>query len=127
MSDNEVTYNLNKLLQPFDFAIFPEDNIKEVKTGMIRISPYNGECDIIVKVPRKSDRSLYDIIGQWINPNSAIIDNFIVKEVRLDVKLIDDKTTSIDIKSCHNKSGNDSSWLDDLIHNKYLKYWGLVV
>lgn len=126
MSDNEVIYNLNKLLQPFDFAILPEDDIKEIKIGMMRLSPYNGECDIIVKVPATSNRTIYEIVGQWINTNSPIIDNFVVKEVGLDVKLNDDERASVTVKSYYDQSAN-SSILDDMIHRKYLKYWGLVI
>lgn len=126
MSENNIkTYDLDKLLHPFDFFIFPEDDIKEVKIGMIRLRPYNGECDIIMKVPGKSGRNLYDIAGQWINPDSPIIDNFVVQEVRIDIRLNNNQRSSVIVKSSYKKPIDYKSPLESLIHHKYLKHWGL--
>ena len=116
-----MNYNLNKLIKPFDFASDPKDNIKNIKITSIRLKPYSGECDITIKVPRGSNKTIYELAQRWINFNeSRFIDIFNVIEVELLFDFQDDQEAlivNINANNSYQIKNPQSNRYDQIIEN----------
>ena len=121
---SNVRFNLDRLLKPHDFPIDPKDNIKSAKITSIRLKPLNGECDITVKIPENSNKTLHEIASRWINfDSSEVVNVFTVREVEIIISFKEDnKNINLQIKSDGSHSLPDFA---SELTNKYLKYWEL--
>lgn len=125
--------NLDPLKQPFDFQTHPQDGIKNVKLVMIRLKPYNDECDITIKIPRNSSKNIHEIIGEQIDYNGSVANYLIVKEAELYIEFHDQNNKAearlsfIRIQSSGKYELKNSDTQNIAIISKYLKYWGLVI
>jgi hypothetical protein len=123
--------NLDLLKKPFDFPTHPQDGIKNVKITMMRLKPYNGECDITLKIPKNGSRDIHEIVAKQIDDSGSIVNSLVVKEVELHIEFhnqnIKEKTNSyfIKIKSSGQYELKNHSAESITIISKYLKYWGL--
>ncbi len=125
--------NLDLLKKPFDFPTYPEDCIKNVKIVMMRLKPYNSECDITLKIPKNGNRNIHEIVAEQIDYRGSIINSLIVKEVELHMEFHNQnnigETNSyfIKIKSSGKYELENPNAKSIIIISKYLKYWGLAV
>ena len=125
---DEGRNSLEKLLKPFDFLTYPEDGIKDVKITLMRLRPFNGDCDITFTLPKSGQRHLYEIVGSKIDYDNFDSSNLLVKEVELniDFELTRYQTSLVNIKSCGQYQLVKSNSEVDYILVKYLKYWQLI-
>ena len=125
---NKITYNLNKLLKPYDFPTDPKDNIKNIKITLVRLSPHNGSCDITINIPNNSERSIYEMAKRWINfEESEIIDIFNIKEIGLAISFYKYESpvlVKINANGSHNADNLRKE--EHQLVEKYLQYWKLV-
>ncbi len=125
--------NLDLLKKPFDFPTYPQDGIKNVKITMMRLKPYNGECDVTLKIPKNGSRNIHEIVAEQIDYSGSIVNSLVVKEVELHIEFYDqnnqEETNShfIKIKSSGKYELKNPNANSIMIISKYLKYWGLAI
>ena len=125
-------FDLSPLKKPFNFPTHPKDGIRNIKIVMMRLKSYNGEFDVTLKIPRSSNRNIHEIIGEQIDYNSSVIDSLIVKEVIINIELIENqyskeqKPSFIKVYSSGKYESEDQNPKNIMILTKYFKYWGLV-
>ena len=127
---NSTNFNpLAKLLKPFDFPTYPEDGIREVKIILMRLRPFNGDCDITFTLPKNGQRHLYEIVGSKIDYDNFDSSNLLVREVELniDFEYSSCQPLLVSIKSCGNYNIKSNNQNIDNILAKYLKYWQLAI
>ncbi len=123
--------NLDLLKKPFDFPTHPQDCIKNVKIVMMRLKPYNSECDITLKIPKNGSRNIHEIVAEQIDYSGSIVNSLIVKEVELHMEFHNQnnigETNSyfIKIKSSGKYELKNPNAKNIFIISKYLRYWGL--
>lgn len=130
-----TSLNLDIFKKPFDFPTHPEDRIKTVKIVMMRLKPYNGECDITLKIPKNGNRNIYEIIKEQVDYNGSIVNSLVVREVELYIEIhhqsnIDKIYPSfINIKSSGKyELKNTKNIPQEIIPTitKYINYWGML-
>jgi hypothetical protein len=129
--------NLDLLKKPFDFPTNPQDGIKNVKIVMMRLKPYNSECDITVKIPKNGNRNIHEIVAEQIDYSGSIVNSLVVKEVELHIEFHNQNNQTdqnykretnsyfIKIKSSGKYELKNPNANSIVIISKYLKYWGL--
>jgi hypothetical protein len=122
-------FSLDKLIKPFDLSTHPQDKIANVKITMMRLKPYNDECEIVIKVPDNS-KTIHQIASRWINfDSSEIINVLTIREVAILMEFHNGEILDFGIKVNGGYSINNSSKKDVAIQSqlieKYLNYWQL--
>jgi hypothetical protein len=134
---NKLKTNLDLLKKPFVFLTHPQDGIKNVKITMMRLKPYNSECDITLKIPKSGSRNIHEIVAEQIDYSGSIVNSLVVKEVELHIEFHNQNNQTdhnykrgtnshfIKIKSSGKYELKNPSAKSIVIISKYLGYWGL--
>jgi len=124
-------YNLERLLEPFDFNLEIQDKIIEAKLLMIKLKPYDDYLsDVTFRVNSRYHKSIYDRIRTWFDRYNLKDSGFNIVQAKLMLRFYDNKNLVFlighptffnitNITSCHDE--------DKIIILKYLKKWQLLV
>lgn len=125
---NATKFNLDRLLMPCDFPTKPEGNIKNVKITSLRLKPLNGECDITIKIPDSSKKTIHDMASNWISfGRSEIINVLVVREVNILMSFHHhNQKVNLKIKSDGTIKKDKNSLMDNQLIEEYLNYWQLI-
>jgi hypothetical protein len=124
------SYNLDKLLQPYDFPTDVEDDIAKVKIMQIRFKDQDDNSYNETGIDNKSQATVYEKLSSWFAENNPLKNNFYIYQVKLAIRFEPQENekqgkllifTITSPNGCNLKSRTEK---EQLIANKYLKRLG---
>lgn len=117
-------YNLERLLEPFDFPTDPRDGIRQVKLLMIKLKPMNGQGSLTFDVS-DNKKSLYEVTRGWFDINPFNI-GFTICQVKFTLIFYSNKSLCLTLGYPSFCDMEHLSEEEREVTTKYLKKWQLI-
>jgi len=127
-------YDLSVLLRPFDFPTDLVDNIESVEVRQLRLMPLDtvGER-LTLECLSKAERSIWDMAEARVGPDRPIHFGYVVTQAKLVIKFRPKggarrgRSLPLTITMPHGCNLKDQTEEEQLIGEKYLRRWGILV
>ena len=125
-------YELNQLLQEYDFPTDPDHGIQSVKITMMKLRCLESHNKVTLEVGAKEQRTIHEVSKSWFSSHDPMKSGFVVAQVKLTIKFAPDtesprgKTIPVKISYPNNCDLKSRTEKERLIGDKYLKEWGLL-
>lgn len=119
-------YNLERLLEPFDFPTEPQDGIEEVKLLMIKLKPINDQCSLTFDVDDKNKKPIREIISRWFDVSNPFNAGFSIQQVKFTLTFYSRKILYVTLGYPSFMDMRHLSEEEQEVTMKYLKKWQLI-
>lgn len=127
-------YDLQHLKRPFDFPTDASDRIAEVRLRSLRLMPFGDEDQrLTLEVGQVSKRSIWQVAEAQFHERNPLSGGWYITSATLAVTFertgsaTRGKTISLTITQPNGCDLKDRTELEQMIGNKYLKTWGILV
>jgi hypothetical protein len=124
-------YDLSSLFAQRAFPTDIEDGIENVSVLSIKLRSINGDGNIILEIPNKHNRSIYEQAHEWFEENSPFLGGFIVQSAKIAIQFYPEagqqraKVLPIKIALPNRCDLHSRTEAKCLLGEKYLERWGL--
>ena len=144
--DNRMPYkriDLNVLLRPHSFPNDVRDGIESVTVTSLRLMPIDGEDErLVIERGARTSRNVWQMADYRFKSANPLLSGWLVTQAKITIKFRPDvstdiktkktrtrrgKTVSIVLTMPHGNSLKDLTSEEQLIGEKYLRLWGLIV
>lgn len=126
-NNNTYNFNLQKLIQPFDFSTDIADQIREVKLTKVKLRPINNSCDICFVLNENSKKDIFNITSELFDIYDPMqMGNFLLRQVCLSIEFYSKKIVYVTIGYPSYVDMRHLSQNEQDLTIKYLKRWGLI-
>jgi hypothetical protein len=127
-------YDLQHLRKPFGFPTDATDRIAEVRLRSLRLMPH-GDADqrLTLEVGQVSKKSIWEVAEAQFHERNPLNGGWLITSANLAVTFLPTgaarrgKTISLTITQPNGCDLKDRTELEQMIGNKYLKQWGILV
>jgi hypothetical protein len=127
-------YDLGVLLHPFAFPTEPEDGIESIEVKQLRLMPIDNVAErLTLECLRKANRTIWSMSAERFGPNDPLAGGWIVTQAKLTIKFHPKgdakrgRTLPLTITMPHGCNLKDQTEEEQLIGEKYLRRWGILV
>lgn len=127
-------YDLSVLLAPYDFPVDGEDGIEDVEVRELRLMPIDDSSRrVTLENMARADGTIWSMADEMFGDRTPLRDGFVVTRAKLAVKLArrpgGDKrrTLTLTITWPHGCDLKDRTATEQMIGEKYLRRWGILV
>ncbi len=128
------TYDLGVLLQPCEFSTDLEDGIDTVEIRQLRLMPIDTVTErVTLECLSKADRTIWDMAADRLGTGNPLGGGWIVTQAKLVIKFQPrgesrrGRTLPLTITMPHGCNLKDRTEQEQLIGEKYLRRWGILV
>jgi hypothetical protein len=144
--DRKMPYkriDLNVLLRPHSFPSDVRDGIETVTVTSLRLMPLDGEDErLVIERGAKSSRTVWQMAENRFRSNNPLLGGWLITQAKITIKFRPEVSTDIKSKKTrtrrgktiplvltmpHGNSLKDLTSEEQLIGEKYLLLWGLIV
>ena len=127
-------YDLSVLLTPYDFPVDEEDRIEGVEVRELRLMPIddNGRRVTLENMAR-ADGTIWSMADEMFDARTPLREGFVITRAKLAVKLArrpgDDRRRALTLTITwpHSCDLKDRTATEQMIGEKYLRRWGILV
>jgi len=127
-------YDLSVLLKPYDFPVDPEDGIECVEVRELRLMPIDdSDFRITLEKPARADETIWAKADERFAERTPLSEGYVVTRAKIAVKLArrpgggGRRTLSLTITWPHGCDLKDRTATEQMIGEKYLRRWGILV
>lgn len=127
-------YDLSVLLKPYDFPVDPEDGIEGVEVRELRLMPIDDSSRrVTLENMARADDTIWSMADEMFEARTPLRDGFVITRAKLAVKLAKRpggdrrRTLTLSITWPHGCDLKDRTATEQLIGEKYLRRWGILV
>lgn len=127
-------YDLSVLLVPHDFPVDPEDGVEGVEVRELRLMPIDDSSRrVTLENMARADGTIWSMAEEMFDDRTPLRDGFVVTRARLVVKLAKRpgaerrRTLMLTITWPHGCDLKDRTATEQMIGEKYLRRWGILV
>ena len=127
-------YDLSVLLTPYDFPVDPEDGIEGVEVRELRLMPIDDSSRrVTLENMARADGTIWSMADEMFQERTPLRDGFVITRAKLAVKLAKRpggdrrRTLTLSITWPHGCDLKDRTATEQMIGEKYLRRWGILV
>lgn len=127
-------YDLSRLLTPYDFPADPEDGIEGVEVRELRLMPIDDSGRrVTLENMARADGTVWSMADELFQDRTPLRDGFVVTRAKIAVKLARRpgsdrrRTLTLTITWPHGCDLKDRTATEQMIGEKYLRRWGLLI
>ncbi len=127
-------YDLSVLLTPYDFLVDDEDGIEGVEVRELRLMPIDDNSQrVTLELMAKADGTIWSMAEEMFEDRTPLRDGFVITRAKLVVKLARRpggdrrRTLTLTITWPHGCDLKDRTATEQLIGEKYLRRWGILI
>ncbi len=127
-------YDLSVLLTPFDFPADEEDGIEGVEVRELRLMPIDDSSRrVTLENMARADGTIWSMADEMFEDHTPLRDGFVITRAKLAVKLARRpggerrRTLTLTITWPHGCDLKDRTAAEQLIGEKYLRRWGILI
>lgn len=127
-------YDLSRLLTPYDFPVDPEDGIEGVEVRELRLMPIDQSGRrVTLENMARADGTVWSMADELFQDRTPLRDGFVVTRAKIAVKLARRpgsdrrRTLTLTITWPHGCDLKDRTATEQMIGEKYLRRWGLLI
>ncbi|KGJ18772.1 hypothetical protein [Paracoccus sanguinis] len=127
-------YDLSVLLKPFDFPVDPEDGIEGVDVRELRVMPIDdSDFRVTLDKPARAGETIWTKAEERFGDHTPLSDGYVVTRAKIAVKLARPaggtgrRSLTLSISWPHGCDLKDRTATEQLIGEKYLRRWGILV
>ena len=127
-------YDLSGLLTPHDFPVDPEDGIESVEVRELRLMPIDDtDFRVTLEKPARADKTIWTKADECFGDRTPLGDGYVVTRAKIAVKLARRpggdarRTLALTITWPHGCDLKDRTASEQMIGEKYLRRWGVLV
>lgn len=127
-------YDLSVLLKPYDFPTDAEDGIENVEVRELRLMPLDDSSRrVTLENMARADGTIWSMADELFEDRTPLRDGFVITRAKLAVKLAKRpggdrrRTLTLTITWPHGCDLKDRTTTEQLIGEKYLRRWGILV
>lgn len=84
-------YDLSSFLTERSFPTDIEDAIENVNLISVKMRAINGDGNIILEIPNKHDKSIYEQAYEWFEENSPFLGGFVIQSTKIALRFYPEK------------------------------------
>jgi len=127
-------YDLSVLLTPYDFPVDPEDGIEGVEVRELRLMPIDdSDFRVTLEKPARADETIWTKAEERFGDRTPLSEGYVVTRAKIAVKLARRpggdrrRTLTLTITWPHGCDLKDRTATEQMIGEKYLRRWGILV
>lgn len=127
-------YDLSVLLNPYDFPVDPEDGIEGVEVRELRLMPIDDSSRrVTLENMARADGTIWSMADEMFQERTPLRDGFVITRAKIAVKLARRpggdrrRTLTLTITWPHGCDLKDRTATEQMIGEKYLRRWGILV
>lgn len=127
-------YDLSVFLNPYDFPVDPEDGIEGVDVRELRLMPIDdSDFRVTLEKPARADETIWTKAEERFGDRTPLSEGYVVTRAKIAVKLARRpdggrrRTLSFTISWPHGCDLKDRTATEQMIGEKYLRRWGILV
>ncbi|MCI5076819.1 hypothetical protein [Oricola sp.] len=127
-------YDLSVLLNPYDFPVDPEDGIESVEVRELRLMPIDdSDFRVTLEKPARVDQTIWTKAEERFGDRTPLSEGYVVTRAKIAVKLARRpggdrrRTLTLTITWPHGCDLKDRTATEQMIGEKYLRRWGILV
>lgn len=127
-------YDLSVLLTPYDFPVDPEDGVEGVEVRELRLMPIDDSSRrVTLENMARADGTIWSMADEMFQERTPLRDGFVITRAKLAVKLAKRpggdrrRTLTLSITWPHGCDLKDRTATEQMIGEKYLRRWGILV
>lgn len=127
-------YNLSVLLAPYDFPVDPEDGIEGVEVRELRLMPIDdSDFRVTLEKPARADETIWTKAEEKFGEHTPLSEGYVITRAKIAVKLARRpggdrrRTLTLTITWPHGCDLKDRTATEQMIGEKYLRRWGILV
>jgi hypothetical protein len=127
-------YDLSVLLNPYDFPVDPEDGIEGVEVRELRLMPIDdSDFRVTLEKPARADETIWAKAEERFGDRTPLSEGYVVTRAKIAVKLARRpggdrrRTLTLTITWPHGCDLKDRTATEQMIGEKYLRRWGILV
>lgn len=127
-------YDLSVLLSPHDFPTDPEDGIEDVDVRELRLMPIDdSDFRVTLEKPARAGETIWTKAAERFGEHTPLSEAYVVTRAKLAVKLARRpggdrrRTLALTITWPHGCDLKDRTATEQMIGDKYLRRWGILV
>ena len=127
-------YDLSVLLAPYDFPVDPEDGIEGVEVRELRLMPIDdSDFRVTLEKPARADETIWAKAEEKFGDRTPLSEGYVLTRAKIAVKLARHpggdrrRTLTLTITWPHGCNLKDRTATEQMIGEKYLRRWGILV
>ncbi|VDC19195.1 hypothetical protein [Pseudogemmobacter humi] len=127
-------YDLSVLLAPYDFPVDPEDGIEGVEVRELRLMPIDdSDFRVTLEKPARADETIWTKAEERFGDRTPLSERYVVTRAKIAVKLARRpggdrrRTLALTITWPHGCDLKDRTATEQMIGEKYLRRWAILV
>lgn len=127
-------FDLSVLLTPYDFPVDPEDGIEGVEVRELRLMPIDdNDFRVTLEKPARADETIWTKAEEQFGERTPLGDGYVITRARIAVKLAGRpggdrrRALTLAITLPHGCDLKDRTATEQMIGEKYLRRWGILV